>query len=95
MGGMKADQTPVTKAEFVAGRLARFGATDTDKNGVVTAAERQARIFFVFRCCTRGSNPVSLEMMWKNPRGSTVANWPIWKAIWKSKALEPLPDIRT
>ncbi len=44
MGGgmMKPGQGPVTKSEFVAARLAKFDAADTNHDGVLTAQERQA-----------------------------------------------------
>ena len=45
MGGMNVDANKdgmISKAEFQAGPLARFDRMDTDKNGIVTAAERQA-----------------------------------------------------
>ena len=43
MGMMKQGAGPVTKADFVAAHLARFDAADTDRNGVLTAQERQAQ----------------------------------------------------
>ncbi len=43
MGMMKQGAGPITKADFVAAHLARFDAADTDRNGVLTAQERQAQ----------------------------------------------------
>ncbi len=43
MGMMKQGAGPVAKADFVAAHLARFDAADADKNGVLTAQERQAQ----------------------------------------------------